>query len=601
MLQMDQGDQSFDVLYERQDGNVSFLSGIRNATYSSWVLWKNKTQSRTCELSVHRKRLLLACFILVGTSLALYFLLNNKPSSCQETAKALPVLPDVVNLSLVATTQNSFTVTWERPEGNFDYYLIDVPDDHDTDIGSSRKRIAGSCANGAIIRRDMTHVTCLQLETCSNVSFRVSTHITGPPERTSHGVTLNGIFIPAEDPVPPGDITVVSSTPSETLIRWPPPENVFGAAAEYIVMICDKFDVCDGAENVRTCTEYNPSEALLKFKSAADTTYCVLVFAIVQCGTDVAKSLPAAKQIRTPIFALPEVRNLYVVSVADREVTLKWDKPQIEFDYYCIDTAAGREQQDQNATIRTVGSCENSTIIHPNQNQVTRRNFQACVNVTLTVRIYRKGPPELLSLPTTAHDVFIPGQDLGSPRNIIVKTQADGWAVLQWEPPAKVDGVLGKYIVKICNSYKACVPTDEMGNCTEYRTSSSMLEVKDTSAAYCVLVTATSKCGDDVLESRPFAKEVIMSSAEHPPKSLFKWVAWSGSNVPDNAVLGGEDESHPTYICRARHKEDIIPGKLVPRYHKCYVSYDGFEHEYNKSEVLVFERTLEGSNCQLLA
>lgn len=493
MLQMDQGDQSFDVLYERQDGNVSFLSGIRNATYSSWVLWKNKTQSRTCELSVHRKRLLLACFILVGTSLALYFLLNNKPSSCQETAKALPVLPDVVNLSLVATTQNSFTVTWERPEGNFDYYLIDVPDDHDTDIGSSRKRIAGSCANGAIIRRDMTHVTCLQLETCSNVSFRVSTHITGPPERTSHGVTLNGIFIPAEDPVPPGDITVVSSTPSETLIRWPPPENVFGAAAEYIVMICDKFDVCDGAENVRTCTEYNPSEALLKFKSAADTTYCVLVFAIVQCGTDVAKSLPAAKQIRTPIF------------------------------------------------------------------------------------------------------------DLGSPRNIIVKTQADGWAVLQWEPPAKVDGVLGKYIVKICNSYKACVPTDEMGNCTEYRTSSSMLEVKDTSAAYCVLVTATSKCGDDVLESRPFAKEVIMSSAEHPPKSLFKWVAWSGSNVPDNAVLGGEDESHPTYICRARHKEDIIPGKLVPRYHKCYVSYDGFEHEYNKSEVLVFERTLEGSNCQLLA
>ncbi|KAL1470354.1 hypothetical protein MTO96_040479 [Rhipicephalus appendiculatus] len=334
--------------------------------------------------------------------------ITRSHAATKQIRTPLFVLPDVENLSLAATTDNSFTVTWERPQKNFDYYLIDVSDDIDSGMANSRKEIVGSCANGTIIHRDITEVTCLQLRTCSNLRFRIRTHSNGPPERTSYGATLSGILIPAS--------------------------------------------------------------------------------------------------------ALPEVRNLRLVSVADRAVTLAWDKPRTQFDYYCIGTAAAREGQHQNTTPRTVSSCENSTIIHPYQNEATYGNLQACVNVNLKVQIYRKGPPELLSLATILQNVFIPGQDLDSPRNIRIDTQAHGSTVLRWDQPVKVDGALGEYIVKICNCYKACVPTDAMSNCKEYRTSSPMLEIKDTPAAYCVLVKATSKCGAGVLESLPSTKEVMTPS-----------------------------------------------------------------------------------------
>ncbi|KAL1477874.1 hypothetical protein MTO96_035412, partial [Rhipicephalus appendiculatus] len=279
---------------------------------------------------------------------------------------------------------------------------------------------------------------------------------------------------------PPAEITVVAFSPSETQLTWQPPKTTFGPSTEYLVKICDEFDLCNTGENVGSCTEYNASKASLKFGSTADTTYCVLVFTILRCGMDVTKSQPVVKQIKTPLFALPQVQNLHLVSVVDRAVTIKWDQPQTQFDYYCIDTAGGRKNRDQAAT-HTVRSCENSTVILPNKTQATRGDLPACVDVRFEVQIYRKGPPELMSLAATLEDVFIPGQ-------------------------------------------------------------------------------------------------------EHFQRPLYKWVPWNGTTVPEDAVLGGEDESHPTYICRAKHKNDTIPGKLVPRYHKCYVSYDGFEHEYNRSE-----------------
>lgn len=103
------------------------------------------------------------------------------------------------------------------------------------------------------------------------------------------------------DPVPPVGITIVSMSPSETLIRWQPPPKVLGIFTGYTVEICDTFAQCDADENVGGCFEHHTSEAWLQFESTADTPYCVLVIANMRCGMTIISSRAAAREIRTPL------------------------------------------------------------------------------------------------------------------------------------------------------------------------------------------------------------------------------------------------------------------------------------------------------------
>ncbi|KAH7939743.1 hypothetical protein HPB52_016791 [Rhipicephalus sanguineus] len=77
--------------------------------------------------------------------------------------------------------------------------------------------------------------------------------------------------------------------------------------------------------------------------------------------------------------------------------------------------------------------------------------------------------------------------------------------------------------------------------------------------------------------------DIFIPAEEHPKKSSYKWVAWRGSTVPENAVPGGED----TYVCRAIHDGKFTPGKLFTPHSKCYISYGGFEHGYDEYETLL--------------
>ncbi|XP_005180313.2 uncharacterized protein LOC101888348 isoform X2 [Musca domestica] len=64
------------------------------------------------------------------------------------------------------------------------------------------------------------------------------------------------------------------------------------------------------------------------------------------------------------------------------------------------------------------------------------------------------------------------------------------------------------------------------------------------------------------------------------------WVPASNGVVPPNAVSGGIDGSDNLYIARARHSNDLIPGKLHPSHGCCYVPYGGVEHSHKEYEVL---------------
>ncbi|XP_037524814.2 uncharacterized protein LOC119401879 [Rhipicephalus sanguineus] len=384
---------------------------------------------------------------------------------------------------------------------------------------------------------------------------------------------------------------MVSLSASETLIRWGPPPKVSGFLTGYTIQTCHTFALCDADESVRGCIEHHTSEASLQIQTKADTPYCILVIAIARCGLDTISSPPAAQQIWTPLFALPDVENLRLVSAGNHAMTVTWDRPQAQFDYYRIIVTAGSESSDGSSGRYSVGSCGNGTIIHPDQNRVTCGYLEACSSVTFRMSTYRKGPTQLMSSDTSLQDILIPGDAPDSPRNITIETEAPTSPKMKWESPTKFEGVLGEYIVKVCKTYAVCTSGDTMWNCTEYRTSSTGLQLNGTSVPFCVLVTATSQCGTDILVSHPLATEATAFMSAHLQRQLFQWVAWDGDIVPKNAVPGGQDKYGVIYICRAKHHGDVIPGKLVSWHKRCYIAYDGAEHGYEEFEVFLNEET----------
>ncbi|OQR74200.1 hypothetical protein BIW11_09228 [Tropilaelaps mercedesae] len=75
---------------------------------------------------------------------------------------------------------------------------------------------------------------------------------------------------------------------------------------------------------------------------------------------------------------------------------------------------------------------------------------------------------------------------------------------------------------------------------------------------------------------------------------LCQWVPTSGSNIPANALYGGNDSSGETlYIGRTRHNEDIVPGKVVPSHQCCYVPWGGEENRHSDYEVLIAQSESE--------
>lgn len=61
--------------------------------------------------------------------------------------------------------------------------------------------------------------------------------------------------------------------------------------------------------------------------------------------------------------------------------------------------------------------------------------------------------------------------------------------------------------------------------------------------------------------------------------------------MPANAVYAGNDiTGTATYVGRARHAGDLIPGKLIPAKHTAYISYNGKEFCVKNYEVLVGNR-----------
>jgi hypothetical protein len=73
---------------------------------------------------------------------------------------------------------------------------------------------------------------------------------------------------------------------------------------------------------------------------------------------------------------------------------------------------------------------------------------------------------------------------------------------------------------------------------------------------------------------------------EDPPDSAdrFQWVVSSGGVTLPNAVVGGYENGHDLFVCRARYK-GVHPGKIVGT--NCNISWGGAEMSFDKYEALV--------------
>lgn len=65
------------------------------------------------------------------------------------------------------------------------------------------------------------------------------------------------------------------------------------------------------------------------------------------------------------------------------------------------------------------------------------------------------------------------------------------------------------------------------------------------------------------------------------------WVATSGTEIPEGAFVGGEDNGEPLLVGRAQHEGALLPGKVVASHGVCYVAWGGGEHGKSEYEVLV--------------
>ncbi|KAH7933330.1 hypothetical protein HPB49_011570 [Dermacentor silvarum] len=90
-------------------------------------------------------------------------------------------------------------------------------------------------------------------------------------------------------------------------------------------------------------------------------------------------------------------------------------------------------------------------------------------------------------------------------------------ARLQWEPPTRIHGILDVYKVKVCKEYTVCDQKESPGGCIENRTSDDWLDFETTAdTSYCALITASARCGVDVLTSLPATLEVRTPSFDPP-------------------------------------------------------------------------------------
>ncbi|KAH7934577.1 hypothetical protein HPB51_029057 [Rhipicephalus microplus] len=133
-------------------------------------------------------------------------------------------IPEVVKLKQTAITEHSVTISWERPKGCFDDYVVTASADN-TEPGS-RETSAGTCGSGTIVPANETSVTCDGIE-ASGVSIMVQTRRLKSGGLISQGVTLQGIAMSKRVLPDVTNFTLIDVGPDYFTVSWARPSSYF--------------------------------------------------------------------------------------------------------------------------------------------------------------------------------------------------------------------------------------------------------------------------------------------------------------------------------------------------------------------------------------
>ncbi|XP_062511495.1 uncharacterized protein LOC134187393 [Corticium candelabrum] len=80
--------------------------------------------------------------------------------------------------------------------------------------------------------------------------------------------------------------------------------------------------------------------------------------------------------------------------------------------------------------------------------------------------------------------------------------------------------------------------------------------------------------------------------------TAIEWLKGASGWVPNNTVVGGQEEQHALYVGRTVHEGEVIPGKIVPS-DGIYVTKWSREHKYEYYEVLTFTAPGSGGDATI--
>lgn len=492
------------VQYHTENSRVQLVKGFE--VHPRERLERTQKKSRhPCNPLIVLLIISFVCLAVTLPALTYFFLRYTTKaldSSFRSDAYKSGSLPEVTNIKLVSVEAGSITLAWERPEGLFNYYVVEVTGGRYGGSTAQETHPVGFCASGRILHPNQTRVTCDHLQACSNVSFWLRTHHDGPPERTSAGTVLRDIFIPVKEPGSPRNITIDAGL-SRSRIKWLPPADLNGTQAGYVVRLCRAFKTChQEADMSSSCTDFETFDTWQEFESTIDTTYCILVTTSIRCGAQVFHSAATEAEVRTPAFRPPDVTNATVTATGEDSFAVTWERPQGPFDYYWMvakddDSALGGSESLH------VGSCASETLLPAQRTRVVCDHVKTCTNATLTIYTHINGPPERTSYGVTVQGMTIPIKDLDTPENLTSSWESPTMTRVHWKSSkAKLVSRIS-YSVIICEDFDVCDSTQRVQKCVHQETSSPWVEFRsNASTEYCVLVASTAQCGREAIRSK---------------------------------------------------------------------------------------------------
>nr|XP_037291915.1 uncharacterized protein LOC119187914 [Rhipicephalus microplus] len=405
------------------------------------------------------------------------------------------VLPDLDNLTLVDIGPDHFTVSWMHPVAQFDYYWLEVYKRDDGSDTITPQRV-GSCANGTIVHREQTQITCDMFKPCSNVTITLHTQAKGTSEFVSTGATLQGIFMPGKGIPEVVKLKQTAIAKNSVTLSWERPKGCFNdylvttsaentelSSQETSAGTCGNGTIVSANETSVTCDGIRASSVSIMVQTRRLKSDGLISQGVTLQGITMSKLvLPDVNELQldgcwTRLFhgilgkavllfdyywvrGLPEVRQLKLTEMDRDSITVSWQRPEGCFDGYIVEVT---EENSGSSGVGglSVGSCAGGISVDAEHTSITCRKIEAC-SVKITVRTQRKGPLELTSSGVSLHDIVMYKKDI--PEVLPTIKVANDTFVLRWNRPT---GCFDKYNLEVAYepNEHSIFKTQRIGSC----------------------------------------------------------------------------------------------------------------------------------------